>query len=88
MFTLNLNALHEPEPMAVHSTTKERNGDPKFEVVPLLGKWLRVFPQTARDVSFLRMLEHRVDKFAPASGVGVLISTRSLPVRLGIALTP
>lgn len=88
MFTLNLNALHEPEPLAIHSTTKERNGDPKFEVVPLIGKWLRVFPQTARDVSFLQMLEHRVDKFAPASGVGVLVSTRSLPVRLDRVPTP
>lgn len=85
MFTLNLNAISEPNPMVVTCTTKEANGCAKFESAQVLGKWLRVFPQTARDVSFLQMLEHRVDKLAPATGIGVLIAERVMPVRFATA---
>ncbi len=74
MLTLHLNAIQEEFPRAVieHGVTP-RGEEPKLMEDTLKGKWLRVFPKTGKDVSFLRMLQHRSDKFAPATGHGVLI---------------
>lgn len=81
MLTLHLNATTENTPRAVVANYKEPNGEPTFGESHLSGDWYRVFPVTARDVCFLQMLEHRVDKFAPASGGGVLVHPRSLTVK-------
>ena len=81
MLTLHLNATTENTPRAIVATFKIPNGDPNFVEDSLPGEWLRVFPITPRDVRFLQMLEHRVDKFAPASGGGVLVHPRSLTVK-------
>lgn len=78
MFTLHLNALAEKAPRAVIHFTKVPNGEPCFKEEELSGNWFRVFPATARDVRFLQCLEHRVDKFAPACGGGVLVHPRVL----------
>ena len=80
MLTLHLNAIKEVRPCAVVATYKVQNGDPNFQTDDLPGEWHRVFPVTARDVQFLQMLEHRVDKFAPATGGGVLVHPRALTV--------
>jgi hypothetical protein len=42
------------------------------------GFFHRVFPVDARENSALRMLEHHVDKFAPANGNGILITDEAL----------
>jgi hypothetical protein len=44
------------------------------KTVQLSGTWHLVMPHTAREVLALQMLEHQIDKFAPADGNGVLIS--------------
>lgn len=74
MLTLHLNAIEEEFPRAVveHGVTPQGE-EPKLLEDTLTGKWLRVFPKTGKDVSFIRLLVHRADKFAPAAGHGVLI---------------
>ena len=44
------------------------------KTVQLAGTYHLVMPHTAREVLALQMLEHQIDKFAPAEGNGVLIS--------------
>ncbi len=77
--TLAQNAVRETRPEAVVPVAATVNGDENFVTSALPGDWLRVFPANGRDVDFLRFLEHRVDKFAPAKGGGVLIARRCLP---------
>lgn len=81
MLTIHLNAIKETRPRAIVATFKIVNGDPNFTEDDLPGDWYRVFPATGRDVRFLQYLEHRVDKFAPASGGGVLVHPRALTVK-------
>jgi len=76
--TLAHNAIRENRPDAV-VPVPAHNGDDNFTVAELPGDWLRVFPANGRDVYFLQCLEHRLDKFAPAKGGGVLIARRCLP---------
>jgi len=80
MLTLIQGLIKEANPRAIVATFKEVNGEPNFEEDTLPGKWYRVYPKTAKDVFFLSMLDHRRDKFAPASGCGVLIHPRCLMV--------
>ena len=44
------------------------------KTVQLAGTYHLVMPTNAREVLALQMLEHQIDKFAPAEGNGVLIS--------------
>lgn len=44
------------------------------KTVKLAGIYHLVMPHTAREVLALQMLEHQIEKFAPAEGNGVLIS--------------
>lgn len=81
MLTLHLNAVKENRPRAVVATYKVTNGDPNFQEDDLPGDWFRVFPANGRDVQFLQCLEHRVDKFAPATGGGILVHPRVLTVK-------
>lgn len=75
-FTLRENNIREKLPRAIKREFSELNGEPKFVEGELTGQWLRVYPSTAADVKFLQMLEHGVDKFAPAHGGGVLVSAK------------
>lgn len=81
MLTIHLNAIKETRPRAVVAVFKVTNGDPNFQEDTLPGDWYRVFPSSGYDVRFLQCLEHRVDKFAPASGGGVLVHPRALTVK-------
>lgn len=81
MLTIHLNSQKEHRPRAVVATFKVPNGEPNFTEDALPGDWFRVFPISSRDVQFLQCLEHRVDKFAPASGGGVLVHPRVLTVK-------
>jgi hypothetical protein len=72
-FTLRDNARPEENPWGV---IKHRELDVDiFSSKPLRGDWIRVFPQTGKDVRFLAMLEHHIEKFAPTHGCGVLIKS-------------
>ena len=81
MLTLHLNAIKENRPRAIVAVFKVVNGEPNFSEDDIPGDWYRVFLATPRDVQFLQMLEHRVDKFAPATGGGVLVHPRALTVK-------
>lgn len=81
MLTLHLNAHKETCPRAIVASYKIPNGDPSFREDSLAGDWFRVFPVSARDVQFLQLLEHHLDKFAPATGGGVLVHPRALTVK-------
>lgn len=77
--TLCRSFLAEPKPVAVVPVSKVRNAEPSFTTQPLSGKnWIRVFPHNAADVFLLQSLEQHVDKFAPATGHGVLVKRSSL----------
>lgn len=71
-FTLRDNALKEEQPWGVIPDPDTTLTD-GYTYKPLKGDWLRVFPRTGKDVAFLAMLEHRVDKFAPSHGHGALV---------------
>lgn len=77
MLTLHTNSMREENPLAIIRPDKE---DPLqvWKERPLPGVWHRVFPRTWNDIQFLRLLDHQVDKFAPESGHGVLISSEAL----------
>lgn len=73
-FTLHRHAIKEKAPRVIFpSTVKAPNGEDQLTEKTLLGSWLRVFPRTAKDVFFLQSVPHRVGKFAPADGGGVIL---------------
>lgn len=78
MLTLHLNAMREKLPRVIVPVETPRGEPQQFDIDSLAGSWLRVFPQTGKDVQFLQMLEHHVEKYAPATGKGVIIQTRCL----------
>ena len=71
MFQLH-SKLTNPE--VIIAVTSLRNGVDTFERKHIPGVWYRVFPNTQREVMALRLLDHRVDKYAPAEDNGALIS--------------
>lgn len=78
-FTLKQGFRKEPHPEVVFPETDGRVSEPKFNTQTLSGTaWVRVFPITATDIMFLQCLEHRLDKFAPATGNGVIVASRCL----------
>lgn len=77
--TLRKGFLVESEPTVIHPVFKFINSTPVFETKSLTGvNWIRVFPQNAADVLFIQSLVHHVDKFAPASGHGVIMKRETL----------
>lgn len=74
--TLHLNAQEESAPWGIDEVTDF--DFPFFTSRPLKGNWVRVFPKTAKDVMFLKLLDHRVEKMAPAHGHGVLVRAELL----------
>ena len=80
--TLKRGYFREKNPMVVIPHAVVHNGEQKFDAKILPGdQWLRVFPQNAADVFFLQCLIHRVEKFAPASGQGVIVDARCLDLQ-------
>jgi hypothetical protein len=70
-FSLRDNARAEQNPWGI---IKHREAEiDSFSAKPLRGDWVRVFPKTGKDMRFLQMLTHQVEKFAPTHGCGVLI---------------
>lgn len=69
MFDLN---TPEANPQVIY--TRDKLGRESHEVKRVNGFFYRVFPIDGREIFALRMLEHHKDKFAPASGNGVLIT--------------
>lgn len=73
--TLFLNPKREDNPTAVCPVKATINDELEYPHKVLSGTWWRVMPSTGADHCFLSMLEHHRDKFAPAKGDGVLLST-------------
>lgn len=80
--TLKTGYMKEVNPEVIVQEHRVTCSEPKYVATTITGTWARVFPQTASDVFFLQCLEHRVDKFAPANGVGVIVSASALGIRL------
>jgi hypothetical protein len=72
MNPLFATALHETNPLAILPKVSYRCDD-NTQVGTLPGRWLRVFPQTPRDVAIIRQFEFHKERFAPAEGHGVLV---------------
>jgi hypothetical protein len=49
-----------------------------YERRQLDGTYYLVEPSCPMEISFLRMLEHRIEKFAPATGEGIIVSAEAL----------
>lgn len=83
--------IDEPEGVEVlmpHSTVRSDGGTVvTFEPVkaPAGKKLVRVFPSATRpwEILFLQMLKHRIQKWAPASGDGILVLEEALPLARG-----
>ena len=56
----------------------QKRGHDAYEEREMDGIFHRVYPVDARENSALRLIEHGVDKFAPAVGNGILITDRAL----------
>jgi hypothetical protein len=54
-----------------------RDGD-VYERRQLDGTYYLVEPSCPMEISFLRLLEHRIEKFAPATGEGIIVSAEAL----------
>lgn len=72
MNTLFATALRETNPLAILPKVSSR-ADDNTQVGTLPGRWLRVFPQTPRDVATILQFEFHKERFAPAEGHGVLL---------------
>lgn len=57
---------------------KEHKEKVYYERTARKGPLYKVFPHTAKEVFALQMLEHRVEKFAPADGNGIYITPQAL----------
>jgi hypothetical protein len=62
----------EDNPQVIAPVTDERN-QTKFETEYRKGHFFRCWPKTAKEIFLIQMLEHRKEKFAPASGCGIII---------------
>lgn len=49
-----------------------------YEPHELKGTYYKIIPSNAKAVFALQMLEHRLEKFAPAEGNGVLVTAEAL----------
>jgi hypothetical protein len=58
--------------------TENERGAISWDRGVVVGKFFRVVPQTPREIAALRLLTHRVDKFAPADGNGAIVSGEAL----------
>ena len=79
MKTTNLFTIRRVEnnPVVIVGDNYDTNR-PSFTAKPLVGKFYRVSPTTGREVSALQMLVHQSEKYAPAAGNGVIVTTAAL----------
>lgn len=56
---------------------KDHHGNDSYVRERLKGQFRRVFPHTAADIYRLQMLDHRVEKFAPCEGSGVIVTEQA-----------
>jgi hypothetical protein len=57
-----------------------RYGTPVFNSTQIKGDYYRVIPSNAHEVAYIRNLEHRVDKFAPARGNGIIVRCSAIDI--------
>ena len=67
----------ERNPLVVMPKADKRSGI-NWERETITGAFYRVIPQTPREIQVVRMLDHHVDKFAPAVGNGAIVSAAAL----------
>lgn len=64
----------EIDPEVIMPSWSRFNNEQSFGRHQLTGKFRRVFPTTAFEVKLISDLEHRVEKFAPYSEGGVILT--------------
>lgn len=64
--------------IVVHPIRKDTGVLTSYEPHKISGRFYRVFPRNWADVFFLQCLAHRVHKWAPAHGEGVLVEASRL----------
>ena len=69
--------IKSTNPLAI-AITYNKLGNPRFEAEQKQGVFYRVIPACLKEINALKMLEHRFDKFAPATGDGVLITAAAM----------
>lgn len=76
-----LNATVERSPSGIEPYIEKSHVDNvSYAGKALPGPWVRVFPESAREVLFLQSLRQHIDKFAPVRGGGILIRRTFLDV--------
>jgi hypothetical protein len=68
--------MAEHNPMVIIPTENRQTGL-TYETKQLIGKFTRVMP-SEKDHAPLCLMQHRFDKFAPASGNGVILTNEIL----------
>ena len=68
----------ENDPLVIKRSESPNNLGYSFDEQRVSGKFFRVIPMTINDINALCMLDHRVDKFAPSEGHGVIVSQQAL----------
>ena len=69
---------HRINPTVVLIDGVKLDGTPNHVTGIQIGSFSLVFPNNAREVLALQMMIHHVDKFAPATGGGVIVSNNYL----------
>lgn len=64
----------ELDPEVVIRTQAKERGRYDYDTGIVKGKFLRVKPETSKEVFAIQWMEHHVEKFAPARGEGILIT--------------
>ena len=71
----NRSITTNPEVIACNSN---KVGNSIFEGAEKSGVFYRVIPANMSEINALKILEHRIDKFAPATGEGVIITADAM----------
>lgn len=55
-----------------------RESSVSYTITTISGEFYRVTPKSPREIFAIQMLEHHRDKFAPAHGDGVILTSEAL----------
>jgi len=62
------------DPLAIMPSEGRFTNEQSFSTRTLQGQFRHVFPTSWHEIKTLQRMKHRVDKFAPASNGGILIT--------------
>lgn len=65
-------------PDVIVEETDPRFGTPVYNARQVKGDFYRVIPSNEVEVAYMRNLQHRRDKYAPAKGNGILVRVEAI----------